>query len=243
MADPSLNSSFIPKRGPAKLRRKSSPRKVYAFTIVSYVLIFAALLASAGVYIYEGVVQKQLAEEIANLNTEIQIFSEADMQQVLDFDGRLQQASGRVDKSVSMTSVFRALEAATIGSVQIEQLAMQRIGDQNYILDAAILTDSFDSTIFQRGEYQRNQVVEGIDIADVLAAADAEAVGPNVPAVAEGDSPLVSFKASLYIPVEAIPYRPSQVAAPAAPITITAPELPADESTDTEAAASNENDI
>ncbi len=199
MADLS-NNSFIPKRGPATRSRSTVSRQVYVFTIVSYVLMFATLLSVGGVYLYSKLLDQQLNDEIAKLNTAINSFSESDMQEVLEFDNRLQQASGRLNNSVSMVSVFGALEAATVNTVKIASLSLEREQDEKFILEANIETDSFDSTLFQRDIYQQNQAVDAVTFSDVnsVQAADGE----------EGQYlvPIISFTAEIEVPLAAVPY-------------------------------------
>lgn len=210
MPDPS-NNSFIPKRGPVARSKSNAPsRRVYVFTLISYVLLFATLLATAGMYLYLRQLDKQLDKEIIAFNNEINSFSEEKMQEVLVFDDRLQQAGTRLNHSISVTAIFKAIEAATIDTVLVESLSLERVADEKYVLTAAIKTDNFDSTIFQRGEYLRAQTIEQVVIEDVLASAVAEGE------VSEG--PVVTFSAVLDIPVSAVPYIPTQDSANAAPI-------------------------
>lgn len=214
MADLS-NNSFIPKRGPAKRSRSAASRQVYVFTLVSYILMFATLLGSGGVFLYSKLLDKQLDEEVSLLNTEINSFSESNMQKVLEFENKLQQAAGRLDSSVSMVSVFQALEAATIDTVRIKTLGLEREKDESFILTAAIETNSFDSTIFQRGEYQRNQVVNSVTFSDVknTLSEDGESGGPA--------RPVVTLEAEIAVPLASIPYTARRASPP--PIVISEP--------------------
>jgi hypothetical protein len=207
MTDPS-NSSFIPKRGPATQKRRVVSRQVYIFTIGSYILLFATLLASGGVFLFDRYVDKQFEESVAELNSAIAAFSETDMQRVLDFDSRLSQAAGRLDASVSMVSVFEALEDATIDTVQVDGLTIVRDNDSKYVLEAAINTDSFDSTIFQRGVYKRNSSISSVEVSDVKKSPPSDNVSEEdqVAAARETALPLVTFSAVLEIPVSEVPY-------------------------------------
>lgn len=216
MPDLSNNNSFIPKRGPVNKRRPgSTSRPVYVFTIISYVLMFATLIATAGVYFYGRLIDKQLANEVAALNIEISSFSESDMQQVLEFDARLKQAKERLDNSVSVASVFDALEKATINSVQVVLLDLTREKDEQFILNATVETDSFDSTIFQRGIYQRNQTISNVAILDLQ----------NVKNTQADATQPVSFIAKLNVPLSAVPYVVNQTPVFSAPIIITEPAI------------------
>lgn len=213
------NNSFIPKRGPVKQKRKNATRQVYIFTYISYILTFATLLGAGGVFFYDKYVERQLNEEIAALNQEIDSFSHTDMRRVTEFDQRLQQANSRLDASVSISSLFTALEAATVDTVKVLNLNLSRVIDDKISLNVAVETDSFDSTIFQRGVYTRNQLVSDVEISNVLRAAQ-QVGGVDT---TTGRS-VVTFQALLSVPVSAIPYQPPRtVPLQTAPITITQP--------------------
>lgn len=201
MADLS-NNSFIPKRGPVKRSRGSASRQVYVFTLISYVLMFATLLATGSVYLYSKYVDKQLENEVAALNTEINSFSEADMQQVIEFDRRLGQAYERLNNSVSIVSVFDALEAATIDTVQVKALNIVREKDEKLVIKASVETDSFDSTIFQRGVFKRNQTIDSVTILNVQDTANNES-GEGT----ESSKSLVTFTAQLEVPLSSVLYE------------------------------------
>lgn len=204
MPDP-LNNSFIPKRGPVGNRRMPATRQVYIFTIISYTLMFATLIAVGGVFIYEKYLEKQLDEENELLYNDIKSFNEADMQKVLDFDRRLQQANSRLGKSVSLVSVFEALEDSTAETIKIDNLSIERMLDDKLVLEAEIQTDSFDSALFQRKAYGNGSVFSSV-VVDEL---DASGLNPNVEVSEEGVQPKVIFKAELEVPVENVPYVPN----------------------------------
>jgi hypothetical protein len=201
----SSNNSFIPKRGTSKRKQTGGVRQIFIFTYVSYILMFAALLSSAGIFLYTQLVTGQLDTEIEALNSEISSFSQADMQRVTRFDLRLSQAKDRLDNSVSVASVFEALQAATIDTVQLETLTMLRDGDEKFIINAAVQTDSFDSTIFQRGVYLRNETIQNVEISAVQSLITTGKVAST-----QGSElkPVVSFIALLEIPLSDVPANP-----------------------------------
>ncbi len=189
-------TSFIPKQGPVKRTKQTATRQIHLFAVISYVAFIASLLAAVGVFLYEGYVERQREEEVRSLDTEIKGFSDADMERVREFNGRLWQTEDRLNKSVSMTSVFEALEAATVKSVMVEQLTLKKEDDATIVLSAQLSTDSFDSSMFQRGVYERNDVIESVDISDLaLTPAGTE----------EGAASGVTFTATLKVPTEGVP--------------------------------------
>jgi len=222
------NNSFIPKRGPVQRRVSSAARPVYLFTFFSYLLMFSTLIASGGVFVYEKIVERQYQEELSGLRADIADFKVAQMNEVLHFDRRLQQVTGRVEHSVSLTKIFRALETATIDTVMFNELQMQREGDDDIALTIGIDTDTFDSTIFQRGTYIGSPITAELLLTDVS--------GPSAALQTEGDDKQtegdaeavnkVSFVANIIVPISDISFDPATVAT--SPLT-KLPESPTDD--------------
>lgn len=192
------SSSFIPKQGPAKRSRQVVSRQVHVFTVISYVLFFGALAASAGVFLYSRHIDNQLRQEVVALDSAIANFSNEKMDQVTAFNLRINQAQARIENSVSAVSIFESLEDSTAQAVEINSLTLKRVEDEKFLLTAEINTDTFDSALFQRGLYERNSVIETVAFEDVgLNKNDGEDG-----ALISG----VSFKAELQVPLSAVPY-------------------------------------
>ena len=73
MPGSSNNSSFIPKRGTTKRTRKVRNVNIYIINIASYTLMFAALVAAAGVYFYSNYVKEQLLNETTAMSAAVSI--------------------------------------------------------------------------------------------------------------------------------------------------------------------------
>lgn len=206
MLDPSKNaSSFIPKQGTPKRARRTMTREIYLFTLISYVVIFATLLATGGVFLYNQYTIKQKDKAVEELSQEIASFKQVDMERVKDFDQRLSMINGRLEASASVLSVLSALEASTVGTVQIESLALAREDDEMYVLEALIVTDSFDSTIFQRGIFKRDSVLADVSFTGL--ATEASTVGED-DETDDSSSLLkkVRFTAEIEVPLSLVPY-------------------------------------
>ncbi len=204
MTGPSNNSSFIPKRGTSKRKRKVRKGNIYVLTIVASVILFATLLASAGVYLYQQYVTNQLQNEIAQMNAAVSDFKEADMQRVQEFDVRLRQANQRLENAASVSAILDSLEASVIDTVRLSGLSISRNIDENFIVEADIETDTFDSTIFQRGIFIRGEVIDIVEVTDV-----------NLTEVTAADSSTVLqqsvfFNTKLSVPLTAVLYQPPQ---------------------------------
>ncbi|MCA9366816.1 hypothetical protein KC887_00955 [Candidatus Kaiserbacteria bacterium] len=246
MQGSSQSSSFIPKRNPVKKTRKVVSRRIYTVTIVSYVLLFSTLLAAAGVFAYKLYVTRQLTDEIASLSDEINRFDNSELQRVKDFDARLALAANRVSQNVSVASLFTALESATIGTVSFDKLALVRNGDTDITVDAAIRTDTFDSSMFQRSVFKDNAVVSGVTVENLQKGGltvDSKNGSLNRSQVADGLNPdIVTFDATISVGLDTIPYNPARFAAPAPTVPEVAPVVETGTTTNT-ATTSNLTDL
>ena len=221
------NASFIPKQGSAKRVRQTASRQVHILTVVSYVLFVATLVASMGVFFYNRYLDKRLNGEVEKLSSDIGGFSEADMDTVREFNIRLHQAQGRIDKSISITSVFGALEDATLKSVAISELTITREDDSQILVKAKVNTDSFDASLFQRGVYERNSVIKNVEITDLTLDRNTE----------ENSISGVSFLAKITVPLQDIPYKPGDITTPEVDTTEASSTLEADTASSSEASS------
>lgn len=190
------NASFIPKQGPVRQIKRTATRQIHVFTVVSYVAFVATLISSLGVFLYNRHLDNQLQSEVEKLSGAIGGFSDSDMLRVREFNVRLRQAHARINQSVSLVSIFEALEVATAKSVVLTDLIIKREEDSNFKLTAKVSSNSFDSSLFQRGLYERNTIIKDVSVSDLTIAK------------ATPDDPIsgVSFVAKIIVPLQTIPY-------------------------------------
>lgn len=209
MQDPH-NSSFIPKNNPAKRKRGgANVRKIYIFTLISYVILFATLIATVGVYFYEKHINNQLAVEINLLGQEVSSFNLADMQRVVEFDKRLKQAQKRLENMASPVAIFNTLEQVVVKDAQINTLNISREGDDVFVIKEDMLTDSFDSTIVQRKEYFKNEVIDSVNIANIVTSGLDYSVADGLVNENNQLDPEVKFNVDLKVPVSSVLYSPN----------------------------------
>lgn len=200
MPGSSNSSSFIPKRGSKKSIRKVRNVNVYILTIVSYVLFFAALGASAGVFFYSKSITNQLNEEIVATNTAIGVFKEADLLRVEEFDKRLRQANNRLNNSASVVQILAQIESAVVDSLRLSSLSINRDADKHFSIEAQAETNKYDAVIFQRDILKGYEVVDEIEVADVAL----QRVGSKVDASTEQTVTLTTL---LLVPLDKVAYK------------------------------------
>lgn len=205
-----IQSSFIPKRGATRTKRKAPAKRIFVFSLIAYSLVFASLLASGASYLYKNYTTSLLQNEVSLLNTEISTFSVSDLSVVSEFDLTLQRASNRLDNTASIAAALEAIDLATAQPVQITSLTMERFGDDYMLLEAEITAQSFDSALFQRklinADPQLFSQVVVDDVSIVAATTEAE----DQVAVASLTNQPVSFTATMQMPIDSLPYGSTQ---------------------------------
>lgn len=201
------NTSFIPKQGPVRRPRQSASRSVHLFSVISYVALASTMVAAVGSFLYERHVEKQLQDKVEELSQAISGFNEEDMNQVREFNIRLSQSRDRLDNGVSVSSIFEAIEDATAQSVSLSSLELERYEDNSIVLEAKVQSDNFDTSLFQRGVFERSSIVENVAVKDLMIVEEAETEdGP----VTSG----VSFVAQITVPISEVPNVPGETVIP-----------------------------
>lgn len=243
MPGSSNNSSFIPKRGASKRKRKVRKGNIYVLTIVASIILTATLLASAGIYLYQQYINNQLQNEITQMNAAVSGFKEADMQRVQEFDVRLRQANQRLNNNASVAAILDSIEASVIDTVRLSGLSVTRNLDDNFIVNADIQTDTFDSTIFQRGIFVRGDVIDIVEVSDVnLTEVSSAEPGTDL-------QQSVTFSAKLSVPISAVLYQPSAQTEtfvptpPVLPVTSEGEVDDVDATDDSDSEVNNQDDI
>jgi len=205
----STPSSFIPKRGSNRAKRKKPARRIFVFTLVAYSLIFASLLASGASYLYLNYTTSLLQEEVSTLNSEINTFSISDLSVVSEFDLTLQRANNRLNNTASVATLLEAVDSAIAQPVQIESLEMERIDDQYMLLTAEVITQSFDSALFQRGLLNDEaRLFTDVVFEDVSIAVSEEDEDSETTATSNEDQ--VTFNVTARVPIDSLSYESFQ---------------------------------
>lgn len=205
MQPSSSQSSFIPKRGAKRAKRRAPIKRIFIFSLVAYSLVFAALIASAASFLYKNYVTSLLQNEVTLLTSEINTFSVADLNTLQQFDLKLQRAEARLENSASIVTALNAIDEATADPIQIINLTLERTGDETITLVAQIAAESFDAALFQR---QLLTVRDGLFTSALITNVSA-AVVSNQTTQSEGtgsNNQPVTFTATLEVPVQSLPY-------------------------------------
>jgi len=236
------NGSFIPKQGPARRKTKKGTNKFVIFTIFTYSLLFASLLAAGATFFYHTYVKSQLEQEAAGLAAAKTTFNSADLEMVQQFDLKLKRATDRIDNASSIVSVLDAVSQATVGPAQLQTLSIKRSGDTAFLLTGEVLTPSFDAAIFQRAIYKLNKdIFAQVEATDVSLARNfaQESLGSDANDIATE----VTFTVELAVPLSVVPFVQQRVVDTDQLETTVQDEAPESELPETEGNLDQDNEL
>ena len=210
---PSSSGSFIPKRNPSNKPFQGSHRNFFVMSMISYALFVAAPLASIAVFIYDRHTVTQFNRAVAELDTQISTFNEADFVRVADFDNRLQLANKLIASHVSIVSLLSILESTTAETVQFNNIEITRVDENAVSVEALLRTSELDGALFQRASYNAKDGIAKSEFSEVAFIAPES----DSTAVVTG-SKYIGLKANLTFNTSDILYRP--LTALAAPVSV-----------------------
>ena len=207
---PASNTSFIPKRNPAKKDKVTTRKQVYVGTLVIRVLFLAVIVASGALYFYEKKLNSDLNQAINELDTRINSFNEADMARVISVDKRLRQANSRLQNSASMVSVLQAIEQSTTEVTEINSLNLSREDDSVLALTLSLEARSFDSVKFQREVLNPAKMpkISSSEVADLVVTNSSEEADFLTSAAEEGAQIEIVYNALLNIKTQDVRHTP-----------------------------------
>ena len=166
MSDKS-NTSFIPK---SPVRGSSNPRPVkrlYVISIVTSILFISTVFAAGGIFIYSLSLERNLQAEQQRLNEAREAFNQSDLEQVLEFEARLQAANELLNQQVYLPVLFTALEDTALLSTTYTNFEYESDGFNTLRITLETTNPTFDGAIFQREVLTANPVLQGATISDV----------------------------------------------------------------------------
>jgi hypothetical protein len=113
------------------------------------VLFFGAVLAAAGTFFFNILIEGQLEAVKQALTAEREKFSQSDIESVRELDKKLKIAGERINSHISVLSIFEALELSAVQSLRFIEFSYKRLNDEAPIVMLKGTTGRFDSVIFQ----------------------------------------------------------------------------------------------
>lgn len=144
-------SSFIPKSSArVATTRTRSTHRIYILSYISYIVFFGTLFAVAGVYLYSSSITRNLESLKAQLATERNRFSTADIETIKLLDKRLNTAAQLVNESAAPSAIFADIEKIVASNIQFSGIKYKYLPNRQYELALTGRAEEFNEVIWQR---------------------------------------------------------------------------------------------
>lgn len=111
-----FQTSFIPKK-PMIEERAVASRPISLFTIIAVFAFFTVILATGGLYFYNGILTKNITQMENDLNLAKGRFEPSKIVQLQVLDKRLNASNEILSKHISLSPIFKALQAITMKTI------------------------------------------------------------------------------------------------------------------------------
>jgi len=137
--------------------RVSKTRSIGFLTIISIFVLFAVLLASAGLYFYKGIMTKNIVKIENDLTLAQNRFEPSKITELQVLDKRLRASSEILSKHIAITPVFKALQAITMKTVRYTKFSYDFGADSRIIIKMSGLAVGYRSVALQSDLFAQNK--------------------------------------------------------------------------------------
>jgi len=111
-----FQTSFIPKK-PMIEERAVVSRPISLFTVISIFLFFTVIVATGGLYFYNGILTKNITQMENDLNLAKNRFEPSKIVQLQVLDKRLRASNEILSKHIASSPIFKALQSITMKTI------------------------------------------------------------------------------------------------------------------------------
>lgn len=115
--EPNFQTSFIPKK-PIIEERATVHHSVGLFTFIALLVLFTVLFSSIGLYLYKGVLVKNIAKMENDLNLAKNRFEPSKITELQLLDQRLRASSEILSRHIAISPIFQVLQKLTMKTVR-----------------------------------------------------------------------------------------------------------------------------
>jgi hypothetical protein len=149
--DPQANSSFIPKQNKKNTVTKKRVGTTFPlFAVVAYALFIGSILAAAAIFVFNQFTIKQLTQSVGQLDQAITNFRYNDLQNVLDFNNRINVSKELLNNQISIVGALEYLERLLIQTVAVDSVSFEKVNDTTIKGIIELTASEIDFLIFQR---------------------------------------------------------------------------------------------
>jgi len=157
--EPQFKTSFVPKKpiaSPAPGSAVSRAGGINFLTLLSIVIFLAALLFSAGIFMYKLSIQREIAQQLVQLDQAKQAFQPQFISQATRLNNRINAASRILERHIAPSEIFQLLEEYTLQTVALRSFVFADNVDGKIVVRGSGEGDSFRSIVLQSDEFGRS---------------------------------------------------------------------------------------
>ncbi len=201
--EPKFTTSFIPKKQVSESVKGtfgSGPSLSFS-SLLSYVIIIAVVLFSAGLFLFRLTVESTIETQYATLEKVGQSFDSNFIGQATRLNKRINSAGKIIDNHLAPSAIFDLLEEFTLQSVSFKSFEFSDNVDGKILVKGTGEGDRFASVVLQSDEFGKSGFMRDVLFADLQ---PNTAGNVNFSFEATLDPDLVSYSKSV-VPVQNAP--------------------------------------
>ncbi len=175
--EPKFQTSFIPKApitssvSSSSSHSFSGPRPVSLIPLIGTLLFIASILAAGGLFAYQKVLDKQIAEANTALVQAKSSFDSQTITSIVSASDRLKSAKGLLDKHVAVSELFEALQQNVLPRVSFTSFIFSLDTGDVVKFSASGLADSYavaaqQATVFSAMPFVSKQSFSGLNLTE-----------------------------------------------------------------------------
>ena len=165
-----FQTSFIPKK-PIIEDRTVVARPVGFALVLSLFIFFTVLIASGSIYLYKGILVKNITKMEGNLNLAKNRFEPSKINQLQVLDKRLRVSTEILSKHLAISPIFQALQDITMKTVRFTRFGYDFVDEKSAKISVKMSGSAIgyrsialQSDLFAKSEYFINPVFSNLSL-------------------------------------------------------------------------------
>lgn len=155
-----VTTSFIPKEALAGQRNTRAPsaNPFFLLNIVAAAILFATVVASVGLFLFQSYTAQSIAAKNESLNRQRSAFEPATILELLRLEARIGASEELLGKHTALSLLFDDLEARTNTNVRFRDFSFDNNGAE-YVLTMDGIAKSFNAVALQSDSFGKSTLL------------------------------------------------------------------------------------
>lgn len=164
--DPSVQTSFIPKKPLIQERARSGGTTSLVF-IIAILIFITSIIAAGAAFAYKVYLEGQLSSSKASLEKDKDAFDIPTIQSLIRFDSRINEARIILNNHISPSAIFFFLSQQTLEKVQLTKFSYTLGADATAKVELDGIADSFSTVALQSDQFGASKVLKDVIFSNI----------------------------------------------------------------------------